>query len=74
MDVCLHITPIENLKHSEMLDPLGQAGQNGSALAAKTSGRVAVNKHFLCGSLLSIATIEHVIGCRFIHSIFMVFL
>ena len=26
--------PIENLKHNEMLDPLGQAWQSGSALAA----------------------------------------
>ena len=43
---------IENLKHTKMLDPLGQAWQNGSALAAKTPGRVAVNKQRLCGSLL----------------------
>ena len=42
---------IENLKHSEMLDPLGQAWQNGSALAAKTIGRVAVSKQRLCSSL-----------------------
>ena len=26
--------PIENLKHIKMLDPLGQAWQNGSGLAA----------------------------------------
>ena len=44
---------IENLKHIKMLDPLGQAWQSGSALAASTLGRATVNKHRLCGSLLS---------------------
>ena len=43
---------IENLKHNEMLDPLGQAWQNDSALAAKKPSRATVNKHRLCGSLL----------------------
>ena len=43
---------IENLKHSEMLDPLDQAWQTGSALAAYIPGRVAVNKYCTCGSLL----------------------
>ena len=42
---------MENLKHNKMLDPLGQAWQNGSALAAKTIGRVAVSKQRLCSSL-----------------------
>ena len=28
------VNSIENLKHNEMLDPLGQAWQNGSASAA----------------------------------------
>ena len=37
-----------------MLDPLGQRWQNGSALAAYTPDRVAVNKHCLSGSLLFI--------------------
>ena len=36
-----------------MLDPFGQAWQNGNALAAQTPGRAAVNKQRLCGSLLS---------------------
>ena len=40
-------TAIENLKH-----PLGQAWQNGSALAALTLGRAIVNNRRLCGSLL----------------------
>ena len=38
-----------------MLDPLGQAWQNGSASAAMTPGRetgATINKHRLCGSLL----------------------
>ena len=43
---------IENLKHCKMLDPLGQAWQNGNALAAQTPGRTTVNKLNLCGSLL----------------------
>ena len=42
---------IENLKHNEMLDPLGQAWQNGCTSAAKTPGRATVNKLRLCGSL-----------------------
>ena len=37
-----------------MLDPLGQAWQNGSGLAAQTPGRANVNKHRLCGSLLQV--------------------
>ena len=45
------IKSIENLKHNEMLDPLGQAWQNGSASAAKTPDRATVNKHRICGSL-----------------------
>ena len=36
-----------------MLDPLGQAWQNGCALAAKTSGGVVVFKYCLYGSLLA---------------------
>ena len=43
---------IENLNHIKMLDPLGQAWQSGSALAAYTVGCATVNKHRLCGSLL----------------------
>ena len=35
-----------------MLDPLGQAWQNGSSLATQTPGRVTVNTHRLCGRLL----------------------
>ena len=35
-----------------MIDPLGQAWQNGSDSAAKTPGRATINKHRLCGSLL----------------------
>ena len=46
------IDEIENLKHIKLLDPLGQVWQNGSALAAQTHGRAAVNKYRLCGSLL----------------------
>ena len=42
---------IENLKHSKMLNPLGQAWQSGRTLAAWTPGLEAVNKHCLCGSL-----------------------
>ena len=38
---------IENLKH----DPMGQAWQNGRALAAQIHGRAVVYKHRLCGSL-----------------------
>ena len=49
---CTLQSAIEDLKHGEMLDPLGQAWQNGSALAAQTPDRVAVNKRCLCGSLL----------------------
>ena len=42
---------IENLKSNKMLDPLGQAWQSGSALAAHTPGRATVNKHRICGPL-----------------------
>ena len=41
----------ENLKHNKMLNPFGQAWQNGNALAAQTPGRAAVKKERLCGSL-----------------------
>ena len=50
---CTLQSAIEDLKHGEMLDPLGQAWQNGSALAAQTPDRVAVNKRCLCGFLLN---------------------
>ena len=40
-----------NLKQNKMLDPLGQAWQNGSDSAAQTAGSATVNKHRLCGSL-----------------------
>ena len=43
-------TAIENQKHNKMLDPLGQAWQNGSALAALTLGRAIVNNRRLYGS------------------------
>ena len=43
---------IENPKHINMLDPLSQAWQSGSALAGYTLDRTIVNKHRLCGSLL----------------------
>ena len=40
-----------------MLDPLGQAWQNGSAQAAKKPGRATVNKHRLRGPLLGYFTL-----------------
>ena len=40
-----------------MLDPLGQAWQTGSALAAYIPGRVAVNKYCNCGSLQPIVQV-----------------
>ena len=43
---------IENLKHKKMIDPLGQAWQNGSALAARKPGHTTVNTYRLCGPLL----------------------
>ena len=43
---------IENPKYNKMIDTLGQAWQNGSALAAQTPGITAVNKHRLFGSLI----------------------
>ena len=43
---------IENLKNNQMLDPLGQAWQNG---------RAAVNKHRLCGSIL--VSTRHTLLC-----------
>ena len=44
------------MKQNKMLDTLCQAWQKGSALAAKTSGRVAVNKHYLYRSIYHVST------------------
>ena len=42
----------DNLKHDQMLDPLGQAWQSSSAFAVYRHGRTGVNKYRLCGPLL----------------------